>query len=409
MVVGTGFSGALGAGEKAAHTRRSNETLIERPDSVAARKTSPVVVTGAWGSLELSPITLINGRSVLHDPEFMRLPKTWFFEGMTMEGMLRFLSDCGVGDKQLAAVGREFRSGQDDRGAHFKPTVEWALSLPRATHGRIAERLALDWRNRGYFKPFVQPEEDFGSWLENSGLSPVGKEALEAAVYHRDGMVCISDFAEIFSLLSDRKERDVFAGMLGSHPSLRVRLKLTSESDIENLSNYWGVGGRQAQVAALLKGLQPLDESTLLEIVQLLPPMPRAKVNTYPRPGSMHNCAWSVLNFFADAPKGDYGAFDELSLFLDREFVEIPQPELLGDVVVFLDGDNQPTHTAVHVAGGVMFTKNGIGSEVPWNLVELGEVARMYGGSSSAPKIRVYRAKSIETLRTARSGSYRGS
>jgi len=370
---------------------------------------SSTLISGPWGDLELSPITLVNERSVLEDPEFMRAPKTWYFAGRTPAETLSLLKACGVEQRQLAAVSKAFSLEQDERGTCFRPTAEWTLSLPDKVHARVAEVLAQDWRNRGYAKPFTQSEEDFAEWLVTGGLSEAGREWVSAACYARDGMTHVSDFAEVFSKLSDRTDRELFAGLVGSHPSLRLRLRLTPDSKIDALAGYWGVGGRQAQTAALLRGLQQLGAPVYVDVVQLLPPMPRSKVNTYPKLGSTHNCGWSVLNFFSDSPEGEYGALDELFALIEREFIEVAQPEQLGDVVVFLNENQEPAHTAVYVAGGVVFTKNGIGAEVPWSLVEVDEVARMYGGTSNAPGMLVYRARPLEAASRDRRQFPRGS
>ncbi len=357
------------------------------------------VRTAPWGELTVTPLLLSNADAILGDPEFTQLPRRWFFRDKSREEILELLREAGVNGASLDVVGRDFALTSEPEGGWFSPTPDWTLSLPSQAHARIGRVLGGDWRNRGYFRPFINPRPDFDEWLRTNALSAAGKEIVRSAAYEIDETFRVSDTAELFAALPDDRERRIVARYLGRQRSLQIQLRLSPNSDIESLASYWGVGGRRAQAEALLEAHAQSGESALLDIVQLLPSTVRALINTYPPAGSMKNCCWTAAGFFNPQPAGDHLDFDGLLELVQRDYIEIPRPTRLGDLVVFCEDDDLPVHVVNHIAGDIVFTKNGIGSDVPWSFQRACDLVAGYGGDRPGFRLRAFRSRAIEGKR----------
>ena len=120
-----------------------------------------------------------------------------------------------------------------------------------------------------------------------------------------------------------------------------------------------------------------------IDLVHLLPPLPRKLIYTYPTPdlelsGRTPNCHWTSLNFF------NYSAQDlylDLKLAANRVLAGYSKPKdgpSFGDLLLFLDANGNAHHSCVFVADNLVFTKNGENSAVPWILSRLEDVKQVY-------------------------------
>ena len=63
-----------------------------------------------------------------------------------------------------------------------------------------------------------------------------------------------------------------------------VQLRVKPQTDVEALATYWGQGRRSKDVRPLLQSLVRVPGGATIDIVHLLPPLPRALLYTYPLP-----------------------------------------------------------------------------------------------------------------------------
>jgi hypothetical protein len=94
---------------------------------------------------------------------------------------------------------------------------------------------------------------------------------------------------------------------------------------------------------------------------------------------------------FIEAEPDDRFADDGIA-YLHEHFYEIAKPSLYGDRIFLVDDEGRAVHSAVCIAGDVVFTKNGRGFGQPWMMTYLEDIVRMYASSEHVRTV-VYRDK----------------
>jgi hypothetical protein len=197
---------------------------------------------------------------------------------------------------------------------------------------------------------------------------------------------------------STGRQRAGPAELAPSVPSVRVeravlaRLRLGPDADMEQIAQYWGLGGRRKDLLPFLNSLHREEGGRNGNLEYLLPDFARERL--YRRPTARDNlagnnlagaaekdvkedCFWSAFNFFNDVP--DNRVEDTHTLAgLDRYYDPISVPNQLGDVLILTAHDGVPVHAAVFLADDVYFTKNGTNRAQPWILMRLADVLETY-------------------------------
>ena len=191
----------------------------------------------------------------------------------------------------------------------------------------------------------------------------------------------------------------------GAERAVLARLRLGPDADLDEIAQYWGLGGRRKDLLPFLTSLHRVDGGCNVNLVYLLPDFARERL--YRRPTAPNNlggaadqgvkqdCFWSAFNFFNDVP--DNSVEDTHTLAgLDRYYDPISVPNQLGDVLILTARDGVPLHAAVFLADDVYFTKNGTNRAQPWILMRLADVLETYhfqhSGSDPA-EIHYFRRK----------------
>src|SRR5581483_6685874 len=152
---------------------------------------------------------------------------------------------------------------------------------------------------------------------------------------------------------------------------------------------------RAKDARPLLASLAQQPEGGYLDIMHLLPPFSRTLLNSYPDPATnpaTHDCHWTSFNFFEDEPDEHYSDIDVVKRTLLSDYYEVIGEPALGDVLMFVQPDGVVVHSCVHVADGIVFTKNGSSAFVPWTLSRLDSVVAAYSVGPHL-EIRRYRLK----------------
>jgi hypothetical protein len=157
-----------------------------------------------------------------------------------------------------------------------------------------------------------------------------------------------------------------------------IRLRGNGGSDIEALSDYWSHGRRS--VTVFLRHLAQEPGGGDIDVMYLLPPLPRSLINTYPGDdGRSYDCMWTSFNFFNTEPDDRFldGAFQQAEF--SKRYRLIPLAELrLGDLLLFGTSSTQITHASVFIADDIVFTKNGRSRMRPWKLTTIAELQARY-------------------------------
>jgi len=351
-------------------------------DAPAVEKT---VTTGAWGTLEYYPIRLEPPTTQLWSSLFNERT-IWNFGVLTETGALAELSGIGFSAEILETLRTE--------GVWVRAKSGLEVTVPDAVVGSLTpeNRLALaEWlhaNNYDFFNRIIVNIEggDFSAFTEDK-VRPEILELVKSHSFVRNGVLSFMDLPFVVRQIGDREEeRETFIRTIFSTRSLIVRLIIDKTSDRDAIVDYWSQGGRASRVESMVKGVQATVGVDKIDIVHLLPPLPRRYLYTFSRLSDtgVHNtpdCFWASVHFFKRNPSPR--VLDSLSLehYLVHDFTEVPEEEELrfGDIVCLLRPGNEAfLHSYVHIADDIVFTKNGASYVHPFILTLKSDMMSRY-------------------------------
>lgn len=92
------------------------------------------------------------------------------------------------------------------------------------------------------------------------------------------------------------------------------------------------------------------------------PTLARSKLYTYPKPvgtgaSGPCDCRWTSLNFWNAVPDDRRSNPNYVREQLGKNYRAVPKPTQLGDVIFFLDKNDEGIHSATYIADDIVFTK----------------------------------------------------
>lgn len=305
----------------------------------------------------------------------------WFFAGASVELVHALLGGCAPSAELNKQLNEPIRWRVETNGVLLEPPPQFVLELKPADRARLYSILALSPVNSAQCSPFRFQAENFEHWLKGVGLSRESGELIRRLLYPQNGSLCLSDGNLLQAMLPAGEFQRVVQSLYGDNTFL-MRLRVTKETDVEEIISYWGKGGRAKLIRPLLLSLKRLPEGGNLSISHLLPPLARTCLYTYDEPkggpGIRYNCSWSTMNFFRDKPDDRFVDFDYTMQTIKSEFEEVHGLPAYGDVMALFNAAGKPVHFSVYLADGVVFTKNGYESLQPWVLMKLPDLITEY-------------------------------
>jgi hypothetical protein len=269
-------------------------------------------------------------------------------------------------------------------------------SLTSEVRGRLYAQLAQAPANVYHVFPFMRPDQDEDRWGPLWGI--VDEDLLERLTWHRGGQAHLTDFEVLCRAADSDAERLVVLETLSRMSATMVWLDVRSGDSLEPLTRYWSRGARTRDLRPILEAVSRVPGGGQLDLMHLLPPFARRRLNTYPRPGDPErDCFWTALNFFAvSTPPDEFlGASDSLTV-LQRDYDLVPwDRRTFGDVILFVDRQGVPIHAANQVADDLVFTKNGYNVRRPWSILTLAEVRQIY---PTATDLRAFHLRQLPRL-----------
>jgi len=345
---------------------------------------------GPWGKLHYKRIWLQPPEEVL-GANSDRGETRWFFGGFTPDRLVALFHSIPMPAQTVAALTETSRWRLAEGGIWVMPPLEAAASLEPQARARLYDALA-PFPENGQHKPVPFQADLLDERLEAGHLSPNASALLRRLLYPRDPWLLFADEFLALSLLPDRAQRARFLDVLVANPTYLVTLEVNGRSDLDGLIQYWALGTRPDGRAALLRAAAAVPQGSSIELAMLLPPLVRRLLYTYPNravdPGvDRHNCYWTALNFFSDAPEDRFGDVEPTLAWLRAEYDEVNQPTY-GDVVLLLDAEDAAIHAAVYLADRLVFTKNGGNQFQPWMYMTVEDMLAMYSLTPSPGRAR---------------------
>jgi hypothetical protein len=353
---------------------------------------------GPWGRLEYARILIEPTENFV--PQFSTTPRPvrWFFHGYSDSALDELWQKAGLDDTRRQVLNdpanRE-RPGGDL--VVVRPPEELVLGLSEAARATIYAALAVFQENGPQNDSYRIHESGADQWLDPDLMSPSTLALVRPLLYRRGHYLLFSDQDIVLARISSADERLKFVKNLSRRSALLAQLRVAPGEDTETLARYWGRGRRSKDLEPLLTSLARRPGGGAVDIVHLLPAFARALLYTYPVPSenpdaTARDCHWTSLNFYNTTPDDRFLRLDAVRDTILRDYQPFAGEPALGDIVMLVRPDGAGVHSCVYVADGIVFTKNGPSSAVPWLLSRLEDVTEFYALDGPL-RPQLYRAK----------------
>jgi len=355
---------------------------------------------GPWGRLEYFPVFMEAPMSLVERFPIPSSRPKWAFPASSLPQLPDFLSNAGLEHPVIDAMLAKDAVVLDGDMVFIFPTLSLLESMSSVQRTVIYTELRKYPANEFHAEPVLITSGDVDEWFRSSKLRPEIITKIKQFTYQRGETLAFSDLPAVINYVQGEQEARAIVKAFTRTRALIVKLLIENKADIETVMNYWTTGLNLRR-----KDMQPLLESIVdvgaekIDVVHMLPPLPRKLLMTYPdtgmaKEGIFPDCHWTSLNFF------NYNAQPYLldsrlatTAVLER-FNPVEPPYKFGDILFFLDTQRGDAfHSCVYIADDVVFTKNGRNVLSPWIFTKLEDVKKVYLFDNNG-RIQGYRNKS---------------
>jgi len=334
---------------------------------------------GPWGRLEFSRILIEPTEDFIRPSTLDPRPLKWVFSGYTDAALEALWQRAGLTDRERQVLGAPANRERVGDAIVIRPPADLVLGLSASARAAIYIALAAFPENIPQYDSYRINANAADQWLDSDLIAPNVIAMIRPLLYPRGPNLMYSDVDLILPRLGSVQERVRLAKNLSRRSALLVQVRVEHKDDAEALARYWGRGGRSKDVEPLLQSLIQRPEGGSIDIVHLLPVFARALLYTYPTPSedpraAARDCHWTSLNFFNQTPDDRFLNLEQVLKSLQSDYYPYGGEPALGDIALLVTAEGQGIHSCVYVADGIVFTKNGPASSVPWLLAPLADV-----------------------------------
>lgn len=339
---------------------------------------------GRWGRLEINDIAIAPVDVLVPGQPGIPISIHWVFEGFSAPQVTELLESLDLTDLQradlLATNAWEVAPGR----ITLHPSGETVLGLTPEVRRRLYEVLGAFPTNSDHFRPWSMKTQLFEKRMVRSGLNPDVQDLLRRLAYFRGARTFISDAAVVLNRLEDVEQKRNLMKFLNSASTYQVKLVVPPGADVDAIAGYWGMQNRRKDIKPILESLSQLPGGGKLDIVHLLPAFARQRLYSYPSPllaqdGVRRDCHWTSLNFFSLVPDDRFGDAAEATRYILATYYQTGEAPQYGDLALFMLPDGNSIHSAVVLAGNLVYTKNGEDLNQPWIIMDGDELRELYG------------------------------
>ncbi len=353
------------------------------PLSTASSAADPIIEVGPWGQLELTTVIIEPPDDLITLDARRVSAMPWVFPGYSVAQLTQLFTDTPLADEQRAALlDRKRWELRHDRIVVTVPK-SLILALSPDSRRRLYAALAPFRENAGQWAPASFRSDRPADWFAHSGLSDHTKALVQPLLYRRGNALLFSDLELILADVETQRQRLLLLRTLARSTTQFAKLRLTPETDLNEVAHYWATGQRSRDIEPLLRSFPRDGAGFSFDIIHLLPPIARRFVYTYdtpPPPGRepFRDCHWTALNFNKTEPDDSFAEITKVRETYQRDYLPVTDEPHLGDIYLFVAPDETVLHASVHIAGDLVFTKNGVWPGAPWVLMRLSDLVDHY-------------------------------
>ncbi|MCC6352971.1 MAG: hypothetical protein IT577_03740 [Verrucomicrobiae bacterium] len=355
--------------------------------------------TGPWGQLQYYSILLEAPASIVKLFPVPSAKTVWKFKDLTRDQIRESVIGAGLTEAQCDRMFAGTADPYLEAGViHLFPPNELILELTPEVRARVYQILRRCDGNVLHTQPYVIEGGDTSAWFSGSGMRDELVDLIDRTSYPWASGRAFSDLPLLLEHVRDSKEQDLAMKTLTRTRSLLARLIVEKDADIQALSDYWTGLGRRKDVLPILESVAETIGVHRIDIVHLLPSLPRKLLYTYPdismlAKGALPDCHWTSLNFFNYEPLDRLLDYNGAMQYIGEHYEPAKGSLQFGDVLFFLHkGTEDAFHSCVFVADDIVFTKNGSNIAMPWILMRFDDLLAKYRQDFEV-EIRAFRQK----------------
>lgn len=355
---------------------------------------------GPWGKVDYFYFYLEAPDAVVSQFPMPSPVTRWVFDVRAFDQVRARLMDAGVDNRTLDRLFSERRMVKDARHVYLFPTKTDLESLSPSVRSAVYAELARTPANEFHYSPIFFLTDTVEEWAEDAGLPDRIVEKIKLMSYKIGEALVFSDIPYLVSLAESDAEARMFLRKMTRVRTLMARLEIAKNEPVAPLLEYWstGLGLRKKELEPLINAISRTEGVAHLDLLHLLPPLPRKLLYTYPdvshaAMGRLPDCHWTCLNFFNFQPQNYFLDTKLATSAVLGSFAPVAEPYRYGDILMFVNKDGQAVHSATYLADDLAYTKNGMTMMAPWVVMRLGDLRKLYGVSPSGTRIEGFRHK----------------
>jgi len=337
---------------------------------------------GPWGALTRYEFITDPPNESLTDELFPAHQTEWYFGTISRDALTALLDASGM-PMDLRTRMLATAENTSDKGWIVRPADEDVLNIPATTRKTLYAELAKSSANQRQVDPFVLNPAQFNKWLQEEHISPTIITHIKKLLYTHKDSVMLADGALLMKLIPTPEERREVLNVLMRRATVMLKLSRDDRYDVDALTTYWGVGGREKEVRPMIESLYHNKSGMIIDVALFLPIFARNRLYMYPLPDSStiaahRYCHWSAFNFFNESPDDSFADPQKVKEAMVKNYTVISTTPRLGDIAMLFTPDSRVVHSCVYIADDLYFSKNGPSHISPWVLMQTADILNLF-------------------------------
>jgi hypothetical protein len=344
----------------------------DRPRVDPAPSASANRADGGVRSEELiTHVRLLPTPEELIPPRDCAAPRPWLVPDRDRASTLSLLN-LTIRDPAVVASLEPFISCGSGPGCTIRPPIDLIESLSAPARSRLYTVLSRVDTNPQGEDAFRRPIAA-GPFSSIAGLPAEARPLIDRLTWQQGGVPTFSDVSVVCSRLPTPESRRAFVRAMLTRRTTDVSLNIEAPGAIDRI-----VAGfpdeAQPAIRAQLVAARGAGDSTIA-LTALMPEWARLHAGTFPAASeAWTNCFWTALRFIDPRPSPPVPDAEVWGAMVEREFVRVSEDYRFGDILVLRDSHGRRTHAATWLLAGYLYTKDGMGSLMPWRVASLDDL-----------------------------------
>jgi hypothetical protein len=340
---------------------------------------------GPWGRLRCVPVFLEAPLSIVEGFQMPNPKPRWSVRATRLDNFGRLLREAGLPAASIARLTDPGNTAQEGDSIHLFPSEEDIAGLGPAGRAKVYKELATHEANAYHVRPVLIAGKDVRAWFAGSALPQPLIELVEKYSYPLGNATAFSDVPLLLSRVDSHADALRVLKACSRTRTLLVKMEVDRSTDLRALLEYYttGLNLRRKDIEPMLAAMVEANGADRLDIVHLLPALPRKLLYTYPAPemareGTLPDCHWTSLNFYNYYAEEAFLDTKIAASAILENFKKVDPPYRFSDLLVYHTPDDRAIHSAIYIADDIVYTKNGRNPARPWVLSTLSELEEFY-------------------------------